>query len=350
MPDVNEATVELDLKAPEEDTTLDAEETTETEDSTESEESTEAEDTTEETDAESEDDDSESTKTGTDDEGLEDADWLKQFDGMPEGIKSMEDLGTSYVEALKDMKRTQTGDQKLQQLDIALRSRGFAAGVDGLLSGEAPQFDQLAVTATQSQKGESYFDTSPVKGVVEAMIDEGRIRDTEESPANVATYKHLAQVFDQAIGPQLKKFEDVYNGVGSGLSVLFKKVRDLEWAGLDESVREGISRTEVDALLDKNLFTDYEKAIQYMTFSQPGLLSKMASQAQKKGEEKGLKKLKRSSKAIRRGKKQSQTRSYDYDKFLMSNGDWDMDAIGKVMSIDKGIAMIERYEKEHPNK
>jgi hypothetical protein len=350
MPDNKEVTVDLDLSVGDDESTLEADEPKETEDSAESEESTETEetDTEEETDEESEETDSESTKTETDDGDLGDTEWLKQFEGMPEGIKSSEDLATSYVDMLKEMKRTQTGDQKLQQLDVALKSRGFASGVDGLLTGEMPQTNQPAAQQQQTGDAKSYFNTTPVKGVVEAMIEDGRIKNTEESPANKETYKQLAQLFDGAIGPELKKFETVYTEMGKQQVALAQKIRDLEWGNLDKSVRDGVNRADVDRLLDLNLLPDYPEAIRYLAFNKPDLLKDLANKAENKGREQGLKKLKRSSKSIKRGKQQqTQTGSFNYGKFLKPDGEWDMNLMGKTMSVDKQLAMIERYEKEH---
>ena len=73
------------------------------------------------------------------DDGLDEADFIKQYD-LPENITTVEEA-LDYAKNLKDgllpeLKRGQTQDQeKLAQLDVILRQRGYANGVQDVLSG-----------------------------------------------------------------------------------------------------------------------------------------------------------------------------------------------------------------------
>lgn len=333
-----EVSESLNIEAGEQDAALEVKETETKE--------TEEEETEQETETESQEEDSEATEqVEGEEEALEFDDWRKQFDGMPDSIKSEDDLAASYVAMLPEMKRAQTGHQKLQQLDAALKSRGLTGGVNDLLSGDIPQFSQPAPAVQQPPEGESYFNSNPVGTVVADMIKDGRIRNSETQPENEATHKWFAQVMDQAIGPQFRKAEEVYTVAMRGLKALTDKVRNLEWAGLNEGVRGSLNRTEVDALLDRGLFDTYDEAIRFHAFNKPDLLSQLTSEAQRKGREQGRKKLKRS-KALRRDKSVSKSRSYDYDKYIGIGGDWDQDAMAGLSS-DQRIEMLEAYQREH---
>jgi hypothetical protein len=310
----------------------------------------EGDDTKAETDADSQEEDSEKpAETETEDEGeedaLEEAEWLKQFEGMPDSIKTVDGLADAYLAALPEMKRAQTGSQQLQQLDAALKARGLAGGVNSLLAGDIPQFDQKPDAApAPPPKGQTYFDYTPVKGMVDQMIEDGRIQDSEESPKNIASHKHLAQLMDGGIGPQLQRAEEVYTVAMRQIEALTGKVRNLEWGSLDKGIRGSVDRAEIDALLNKGLFNTYEEAIRFHAFNKPDLLTQLTSKAQEEGKQLARKNLKRS-KALRRGKPAPKSRTYNYDRYIKADGEWDQNAMA-TLTVDERIEMLEAYQKE----
>jgi len=307
-----------------------------------------AEESVEETEETSEESVKESTEESEEAESEEDDldfnEWAEQYGGVPDGIKSEEDLIQSYQSMLSEMKRAQTDSARLAQVDAALTARGFN-GADGLLKGE------LSPQAPQSQEPlrveKSYFGQSPATELVKRMKEDGRLRDDPENPSTVASYTAMGQFIDNAMAPELKKFEDVYEKMAQTIIGMQSRVRDLLWKDVPAKMRQNVDRREIDALIDKGLFSDYTEAINFNSFNNMGALQNLTNKAEDRGAEKERKKLRRGSRAIRKsGKPQGTTTKWDYQKYQKADGDWDNAKLDRLppKQVDK---MLEDWLKEH---
>jgi len=296
------------------------------------------------------DDDAESSKTtedeGTDDEAddefVEDEkEWLAQFEGMPDGIDSVEQLAESYTASLKEMNNKQQLAAKYAKLEETARLKGFD-NVDAFLAGNVTT-QPAPVQRTQqfaAPEGETYFTPNPVRTVIDNMLKEGTI--PQES---VSSYNAVAKVVDNAITPQFQRAEQVMTLAMQQVLAMRETVKKLEWNAVPTSVRGSVSRQEVDKLLDSGAVSSIEEAIQFLHFKNPDLLKDIARKAEEKGVERGRKKLKRSG-SIKRGKEHKAPRSWDYDKYKDYDGNWDTKKLGS-MPVDDSIKMLEDYEKEN---
>ena len=273
-------------------------------------------------------------------EDLDFEEWAKQYGELPDGIKSEEDLMESYQSMLPEMKRAQTDAAKLAQVEAALKARGFN-GAEGLLSGDVPPQPQ-----SQPERLEkSYFGQSPAMDLVEQMRKDGRLRDDPDNPGASQSYSAMGQFIDNAMAPELKKFEDVYEHISGTVIAMQNKMRDLLWKDVPAKMRQGVERKDIDALIDKGLFNDYTEAINFHSFNNPNALRKLADKAEERGGKKERRKLRRS-KAIRKSKTPAvQTKKWDYHKFFDEDGGWDQ---GKLSSLpgDDASKMLSDYEKE----
>ena len=248
----------------------------------------------------------------------------------------------AYIAMLPEMKRGQTEAQRLAQADALLKAQGFEGGVDDLLSGNISQQQPSTVQprAEQQVAGDRYFAESPVKDVIDMMAKDGRI--TEE---NLPQYKALSSVVDQAVGPQFERAEQVMTVTMAELASMKKQMRDLQWKGLSEKVTKGLNRKEVDALLDRGLFKDYEAAVNYHMFNHPDRLKALQENAENRGQETGRKKLRRN-KAIRKAKQSAQkAKQWDYKPYLNDYGALDDGKLNALPLADQ-VAMLEAFEKE----
>ena len=246
----------------------------------------------------------------------------------------------SYQSMLPEMKRAQTDAAKLAQVEAALKARGFN-GAEGLLSGDVPPQPQ-----SQPERLEkSYFGQSPAMDLVEQMRKDGRLRDDPDNPGASQSYSAMGQFIDNAMAPELKKFEDVYEHISGTVIAMQNKMRDLLWKDVPAKMRQGVERKDIDALIDKGLFNDYTEAINFHSFNNPNALRKLADKAEERGGKKERRKLRRS-KAIRKSKTPAvQTKKWDYHKFFDEDGGWDQ---GKLSSLpgDDASKMLSDYEKE----
>ncbi len=84
-------------------------------------------------------------------------------------------------------------------------------------------------------------------------------------------------------------------------------------------------------------------------FNQPDLLTRLTEEAKTEGKKQGLKK--RRQKSIRRSKTRSSGggSTYDYSKYIQSNGDWDQSLMQRDLKPKQRKDMIDAYMKEHFN-
>jgi len=245
---------------------------------------------------------------------------------------------------LSEMKRAQTVAAQYDQVEAALKARGFS-GVDGLLSGDAPQ---QAPPQPQSQRLENtYFSQSPAMTLVEQMKKDGRLRDDPENPGAMQSYAAMAQFVDGAMAPELKKFEGVYEEMASRMIAMQSKVRDLLWGAVPAKMRKDVERKDIDALIDKGLFNDYTEAINFHFFNNPLAIRQLTDKVENRGRKDERKRLRRRSKAMRKSKTPGVTKKkWDYAKYLDANHDWDQ---RKLDSMPPGQAekMLDDWLKEN---
>lgn len=329
MPDETLALNITDLEEPEQ-----AEQITEDEavEQDEGAEETDAEDQTEETDAEQSE-----TDEGGDEEST--ADWgefMSQFDGMPDSIDSPEKLAESYIEMLKEMKRGQSKSHQFDKVDAALRERGIAEGVEGLLSGAAQQGQQFT-----QQSGQPFFNTKAATEWVDKYV---KGRELDEDAAN--SWRAVASMMDATFGEQLGKAEQVYTTAMGSIVQLAKRLRQLEWNALPDNIRTNFKQDDLEQLIGKGLFETYDEAAEYRAFKNPNLLAKLTAKAEQRGEEKGRKKFKRFN-ALRKTKSQPTKADWQHEKYLNDDGTWDMGKLVNKFGAKKAAKLLDDFEKEH---
>lgn len=304
----------------------------------------------EEQDIDTESDDEQTEEDGNEEETDEDEDeevpfdeWLTQYGEFPEGIKSEDDLAKAYSESLKEMKRVQSSAGNLEQLDQILRQQGYPNGVQSLMRGETPQkqeFGREQISPPDVNK--SYFTKTPMTQYVEEMAKTGRYEGE-----SLASARGTASAIDSAIGPELEKFEKVYSVMANNLTSLTKQVRDLKWAAIPKDLKNKVQRQQVDGLLEKGLFDDYESAIKYALFNNPNSLKEFAEKAEKAGEQKGRKRL-RKNKSLRKGKSEVKSggTKYNYGKYMGADGNWDERKLN-TLPLETQTKMLEAFAKEN---
>lgn len=279
------------------------------------------------------------------------SEWAEQFE-LPDGIDSHETLAQSYKESVAQMKRGQSAADQFTKVEDALRQRGLS--VNDVMTGNFPTKPQPAPSPdiqTGAQGGESYFNSSAMSGVVEEMVKDGRLVNSDSSPQTVETYRGLGKMIDGAYGKQFKRAEQVYTTAMGAIVGLQKQVRTLSWDKLDKGVRDAVNRPDADKLLDAGLdgMSTYEDVIQFLSFKNPDLLKNVAKKAEERGKDKGRKKVKRF-KTMRRNKKPVATsKKWSYEKYLNPNGNWDQDLMASL-SIDDQAEMLDAFEKENYSK
>jgi hypothetical protein len=306
----------------------------------------EEEETTEDAETETqEQEQEEDTEEVAEDEPLDFDEWIKQWDGMPENIKSDADLAEAYLSMLKEMKSKQSDAHKLQQIDSTLRARGYGS-VDELLTGQGvPQNLPPAQPAKSPGTEEPYFDTKAASAYVESMAKSGNLGSDETAQS----YRAVANLVDNAYGAQFAKNEQALLQTWQTLNHVLGKVRDLEWSALPEKVRSGVDRKSVDELMKNGAFQTYEQAVRFQFFDKPDLLTQLAQQSKDEGKKAGLKK--RRQKAIRRSKTRTQGGggTFNYDRYILSNGDWNQELMNRELSSKQRKDMTAAYLKEHFN-
>ena len=285
----------------------------------------------------------EATPVEGEDEGLEFDQWAKQYGEMPETIKTPEDLAKAYVSLLPEMKRNQTEAYKLRQLDEALRAKGLG-GVNDLLredviSGFKPTLKPV------TQGGESIFNTKAATSYVNEMVESGGLAD----PEAIGAHKAVARLVDSAYGPQFEKSQQVYTQLAQGLNYVFGRVRDMEWDSLDPKLKGNVDRGAVDELMKSGAFKTYADAVKYQMFQNPSMLSQLTEHAREEGRKAGLKKLRQG--AIRRDKSPAPAGPrWNYDRYILASGEWNMKLMGKELSSKNQKAMLDDYLKENYSK
>jgi len=280
-----------------------------------------------------------SEENENEDDGNEDVEWdewRSQYD-LPDSIDSPEKLAESYNESLKEMKRTQSADAKLQQLDTFLKFQGHS-GVDGLLSGQALPQSQPQNAQEKPTAQDSYFPESPATKLFKDMIQSGQVsEDNRESWASIAGF------LDRAYGPQFKMAEQVMTTAMQQVVGLRDALRGMEWGQLDENMKGLINRKQVDDLLDRGLVNTVAEAVQFIQFRNPELIKQLTNKAEQRGKQQAKKKL-RHSKALRRNRQAAPGKRWDYKKYQKPDGEWDLSKLQGFKDADK---MLDQWMKDN---
>jgi len=301
----------------------------------------------------SEDEESESTEEGETPEGEESEEeftddflaFVRQYEDeygkLPESIKTDEDLLKSYLSSLSEMKRGQGDTHRLKEVEAALRTRGFQGGVDSLLSGDTGRLTDVRQLDNQSQAGGSFFSDKPVGKFVEDMVKDGQISDE-----NKTYFRSVGTIVDSAIGPMFSQVEAAFNAILKNVSGNTDSLRGLQWGSLPQKARDAVERKDLDSIIKRGLADSYDDALTYHLFQNKETLGDLLKTAEKRGEEKGRKKLRRSG-AIRKGRGKPQSKQkHKLEKFLNPDGTLDQDELNRI-SDDDAIKMLEAEMEEH---
>lgn len=268
------------------------------------------------------------TPEGDQEDYTDDWDEWREGYNLPKDIDSPEALAESYQGMLREMKRLQSAEERLSQVENYLKSQGVNS-VDSLFTGPVAQQPEPS--------GKSYFKESPVHDTVEEMIKRGRINSEAAS-----SFRAIAEIADQAYSPQFRLAEQVMTTAMQQVLALRGQVRDMQWSTLDGKVRQSINRSQADDLINRGLVSDYSEAAKYLAFKNPNLLRDLTQRAEQSGRDKARKKWRRSN-SLRTGKSQAATK-WDYGKY-MTNGEFDLN---KVRAMGKrGDQMLEDWMREH---
>lgn len=247
----------------------------------------ETEEALEQTETDSEESESESTE----DEYTDDPEaWLGQYRerGLPDGIKSPDDLAAAYLATLPEMKKGQTAAQRLAQIDSALKSRGITGGIDAVLSGHyEPQKSEKVEPA------KSYFNSTAARAALDDMDKRGLFRG-ENGTQTKQGYEAVADFVDQAYGGQFKAVEEVYTTLARNIVAIQQQMREFSWGQFNHPQKKTVEKGVLDKLMDDIPgLNNYAQAMNwYLLNAKPELIAQLAQEQQKIGEEKGFKKLK----------------------------------------------------------
>lgn len=315
-------------------TEVDEQETETTEDNEEA---------SEETDGDSEESESASTE---DDGYTDDVDaWLGQYRerGLPDGIKSPDDLAAAYLATLPEMKKGQTAAQRLAQIDAALKSRGITGGIDALTSGnyELPQKSEKV----EVQEGKSYFNTTAARAAL-AEMEKGGLFRGEHGTEVKQQYEAVADFVDRAFGAELGKVEQVYTTLAKNIVAMQQQMREFSWGQFNHPQKKTVEKGVLDKLMDDIPgINNYAQAMNwYLLNAKPELIAQLAQEQQKIGEEKGFKKLKGKFKTGIKGS-HSGSGAPIWKGYISDGGDVD-DAKLNRLPPAKAAEILRAYEKK----
>jgi hypothetical protein len=264
--------------------------------------------------------------------------YLKQFEGLPDSLKSTDDVIKAYLATLPEMKKSQS---TVQQIDALLKARGIPDGVQGLMSGQ--QLTQNTQTQVETPtEGETYFNASPFDSVLKEWKEQGMLAD--EGIEN--SYKSLAKFADQALAPFIKKIEATYTTLAKTAFENRSGYRELSWNTFKHPQKDAVSKEAIFKAMEVPGIDSFEKAMSFVALQNPDLFKSISKNAEEKGVKKGQKKLKRFGN-IKRGKNQG-GQKYDYKKYQNADGSWND---GKLDTLpDFGEKMMDAWLKENKPK
>jgi len=297
--------------------------------------------TDDEPDETSDDDDDPSNDDSPDDaddadeeEYVDFSEWIKEFEGVPEDIKSEEDLVKALLDSKRKSSESEAKLKQFEQLTALLQANGMN-GVSDLLNAKRNE------SVSKTDKPEPFFGNKPFSSHINKLIDSGVI------PADSkAWWTNLAAINDAVMAPILQKIESTYTTAYEGLVGVQSQVGEFAWNGFDHKLKSQVDRKELEAVMRQHGVRDYNKGIMlYAIEHKPDLLQSLLKDAHESGFKKGHKKL-RKSKAIPARKKTGgggDTGSkVNFKKFLSYDGRLDEGKLSKL-KLDDQIAIGEAY-------
>lgn len=290
----------------------------------------------------------ESTEENPDEEGEEpeyydsEEEYLKQFDGIPEDLKSIDDVIKAYKETLPKVKDAETATQQLQKVDEILKANGVQGGIQAVLSqsqGAPVQNQMTSPLGNQPATGSNPLVEAPFTSALSTYEKRGMFKDEDTK----RYYQELAQFSDEAISPFLRTTDQLFKVVAKELMAIKKQTREVSWKTLEHPKKDAVDKNKVFDVMDTYGFDNLDKAIGFLLLQNPEIINKISEKAESKGIKKGQQKLKRF-RGIRRSKSMAKE-SHNYKKYQNPDGSWNQQKLDTLP--DMGVSILEDWEKEH---
>lgn len=173
---------------------------------------------------------------------------------------------------------------------------------------------------------------------VETAIKSGQVRQEDQ-----AGLRAFASMYDRANNAVIDKMEDGLVFLAQRVQQQEKILRDQSWTLSPREVKE-IGRDNLDKIMDTYHLDDYRKAANiYVAQNDPELLTRLATTAQKRGQEQARAKLKRFSSAPR-SKPADTAPGVNFKPYLTPDGHLDATKLARITT-DHALKVTEAYEK-----
>ena len=193
--------------------------------------------------------------------------------GMPQNIKDLDSAMQWAVGLAKGQNAPSPVDNRMQELNRILASKGFYGGVDQFLAsgGNMPNqnFNQPTHQFNQNQNQQSFLPENPYQQTIDAEIKAGLIKQE-----NVGQYQQYASLNDRV----LKQITTpVVNTMKQMFDVLRQHdvaLKNAEYRMLPRKIRDNVSKQDLDTVLDSGYANNYEEAfIAHSRLKNPQLLA-----------------------------------------------------------------------------
>jgi len=277
---------------------------------------------------------------GDDPEGQEDGEpiefkeWGKQYD-LSEDITSEDDLAEKYQALLKGQPTEMSAE--MQQIDAMLKAKGLG-GIEALKTGTPP----VKEPEQKQPESSSFFQDNAFMGQVDLMVKNGMLKE-----ADAEGYRSHARFSDQVMNPVMQKMQQVLGAMAQSLFETRDGIDRINMSGAARMLKgTDVTTDTIKSFMRLHNIQDWDKGVtMYSAINDPSLLSKIQSNAEERGINKGKKKLKRStSKRKHRGGTPSAD-GFNAKKWANADGSLNEDAVGQMQDLDARLKVINDYEK-----
>ncbi len=287
------------------------------------------EDVTDEENLEDDSDDSE--------EPVEFKTWAKQYD-LPDEIQSEDDLAKYYQTHSKEKPQGLSPD--MQQVDAILKSRGIDGGVQALLAGtDVPS--QAPAPTGDAQQTQSFFPDKPFSTRIKTMVENGSLEGD-----HVKGWKQYAEFSDAALAPTMKLMREALGAIAQQVESNKAEVGNLSWESKAGQLKgTGVDRAKIEEIKIRHNFSTDQALKFYAMQEDPKFFEKLQVNAEEKGKNKAIKKLKRSTGIPKNRGGKATVAGFDHQKFTHKDGSLNEAAIEGLFDPDESLKMIAKYEK-----
>ena len=273
------------------------------------------------------------------DEEVDFPDWAKQYE-LPEDITSVDDLATKFAEMQKQTK-PESGEMSAEmiRIDAMLKAKGLG-GVEALLKGDVQQPQQPA--QQQDSGNDSFFTRNPLSTHINSLVESGEI-SAEHAPG----WKSNAKVFDSVLNPILDRMQDALSGIAQVVESNRSGLSNFQWAEVKGRLKDTeVTKDKLDSFMRQHNIPDYNSGIlAYAAIKDPGLLPKIQRNAEEKGTNKALKKLRRTTGMPKNKGNISGSAGFDVKRFTLADGSLNEAAVDALNNPAKALKIIEAHEK-----